>query len=338
MPTPETVGLIERARVLEATVEKFRQDLTTKVIVTPPPRPAESRVVRAMEALGRRTTRFQISYAPLGIGIALIAIATAIAWNPWVLTALVLLPVAFVFLFASKMIAASVSKQEIQVNWHYVPTAPAHTEKAVVTCVIGTRRGRADLSSILRSHLIDVAAATDDGQDALTAIEEFRPHVALIDVMLPRVSGIEIARAARNHELPTRVVLRASEADIWLLQNQQLLDQTSVLFEDARPREIVRALWITTLGSRYTDSAIGLLRDAMTGAKATDLSKLDHEILVLLAEGLSSQEIAARLQVPSGAVGEHVREILAKLQLEHKSTHGASTRLWNDDSWRDWAS
>jgi len=165
----------------------------------------------------------------------------------------------------------------------------------------------------------DVVAEAADAESGLEAIRRERPDVAVIDIGLPGIDGIELTKRVRA-ELPgTRVVIvtmidleeevvaaLAAGADAYCLKN-------------AEPERIVEAVRIAGEGGAYFDPRIAhvvLARfapGAPNGARETPLTPRETEILRLISGGRANLEIAEDLHIGLGTVKGHIRDILAKL-------------------------
>lgn len=184
---------------------------------------------------------------------------------------------------------------------------------------------------ILRDSRFELIGATGDGQMALQMILEKKPDVAVLDVNLPNLTGLEIAQKLQNKKLPTRLIILTmlKEEDIF----NRALDfgvKGFVLKENAI-EEILKALTAVAEGEHYLSSSISgyLVRrrhraESLAKEKPglDDLTKAELRVLKLIAMKKTSREIAAELFISPRTVEAHRANICEKLEL-----HGSHSLL-----------
>jgi DNA-binding NarL/FixJ family response regulator len=184
---------------------------------------------------------------------------------------------------------------------------------------------RAGLRMILEAEPdIEVVGEAADGADALTLCRQLRPDVALVDIRMPRVDGIQAARRiVADPELRTRVVMLTTfDADEHVVA--ALRAGASGFLLKSMPREqLVTAVRAATNGDALLAPVLlrRLLDDFVDRAGAQpvaapgieQLTPREEEVLRLIARGLSNAEIADRLVLGEGTVKTHVARVLAKL-------------------------
>ena len=183
---------------------------------------------------------------------------------------------------------------------------------------------RDGLTRLLSAHGITVVAAVDNGPALLEAISEQRPDVAVVDVRLPPSftdEGLQAALTARRRT-PGQPVLVLSQYVEQLYARELLADDAcgvGYLLKDrvSGTEEFLEALRRVAAGGTAMDPAVisRLLARTATNEPLARLTPREHEVLALMAEGLSNAAIAQRLVVGDGAVGKHIANIFAKLDL-----------------------
>jgi DNA-binding NarL/FixJ family response regulator len=193
---------------------------------------------------------------------------------------------------------------------------------------------RAGIRSLLADLAdVEVVGEADDGQQALQRLLETRPDVALIDIAMPGLNGLElVARLAR--ELPsTRLVVLSMHGSAAHVAQALRAGVSGYLLKDAAVEELPVLLRAVTRGETYLSPAIskqvvdGFLgrggvaaaaggADAPAGEATLDaLTPRQREILQLVAEGQSTKEIAQLLNLSVKTVETHRAQIMDRLDI-----------------------
>jgi DNA-binding NarL/FixJ family response regulator len=183
------------------------------------------------------------------------------------------------------------------------------------------------VSDVLESAGIRVSATARDGQDALAAIEADPPDVGLLDLRMPRLSGIEVARHLARAESPTAVILYTAFGDRALLVEALDAGARGFVLKEAPLAEVVRAVQLVAGGRTYVDPVLaGVLSSSAATGKMVALTERERDVLRLLADGLSNEEIGRELFISPETVRTHVRKAMAKLDADTR-TQAVATAL-----------
>ncbi|MFD4768613.1 response regulator [Streptomyces niveus] len=200
---------------------------------------------------------------------------------------------------------------------------------------------RAAVRAILaRDPGIEVVAEARDGQEAVDAVREHRPDVALLDIQMPGLDGI--AAAERIHrELPgTAVVMLTTLGEDDFIARALRGGADGFLLKADDPRELLTGVHAVAGGGAYLSPKVaarvvaGLrtggpdvaavrpltepLAERLTEPLAERLTQREHAVLALVGCGLSNAEIGRRLFLVEGTVKAHVSAILAKLGVRNR--------------------
>jgi DNA-binding NarL/FixJ family response regulator len=187
-----------------------------------------------------------------------------------------------------------------------------------ITCVVADDHPpvREFLSRYLAGRGLTVTASTCDGEEALGKIRETAPDVAVLDVRMPLLSGVDVARAVAEERLSTRVVLYTGYGETALLREAIDVGVAALLEKDSPLDELVRAIRVAAEGRVYVDPGLGAR--LLAEADEPPLTPREREVLTLLADGLANEAIAERLGISAQTVRTHLQKSMARL--------GASTR------------
>ncbi|MFE7974212.1 response regulator [Streptomyces shenzhenensis] len=175
---------------------------------------------------------------------------------------------------------------------------------------------------------IEVVGAAGDGEEAVKAVAELAPDVVLMDLRMPRCDGVEATRRIRAEYPGTQVVVLTTFADDESLFPALRAGARGYLTKDAGGDEIVRAVESVLSGDAGLSPSVQrrLLErlsepeQQLVRAEAPDgLTVRETEVLVLIAEGLSNQEIARRLHVSTATVKTHINNLFAKTGVKDRA-------------------
>jgi NarL family two-component system response regulator LiaR len=168
---------------------------------------------------------------------------------------------------------------------------------------------------------IQVVGTAADGLEAVAQTLALRPDVVLMDLMMPRQDGIESILQIRRQAPETRILVVTSFSQDDKVFPAIKAGALGYLLKDASPQELVQAIRTVNRGESFLHPTIAgrLIRElnqpAAPAPAADPLTERERQVLVLLAHGLSNQEIADRLVLGESTVRSHVSNILSKLHL-----------------------
>lgn len=170
-----------------------------------------------------------------------------------------------------------------------------------------------------------VVAETGDGKEAVAAVEELVPDVALLDVRMPSLDGIEAAAAIQAAVPTTRIVMLTTSDDDGHIYGALRAGACGYLLKDEGVKglaDVVRAV-ASGLGMVLSPAIAARVLSQFCAAAVRSsepaLSKREIEVLRLVSRGLTNQEIATELSLSEHTVKRHVANILAKLHQPSRS-------------------
>lgn len=175
------------------------------------------------------------------------------------------------------------------------------------------------LARILESEGFAVVGRAEDGETALELIRELRPAIALLDLRMPRLSAIEIARRAAAGVPETAIVVYTGHGETSELAEALAAGVRGFLLKEAPLSDLARALRRVVAGETYVDPVLaGGLVGARLAPPEPELTTREREVLGLLARGLSNEAVGAQLGISAETVRTHLAKAMTKL--------GAATR------------
>ena len=167
---------------------------------------------------------------------------------------------------------------------------------------------------------VEIVAETADGREALDLIERHRPDIALIDITMPGLNGLEVAARAAKVSPETKILILSMHAGEAYVAQALRAGIAGYLLKDAAEDELPMAIKAVIRGGVYLSSGISrqVVERYVQAASAdpdplAGLTSRQREILQLVAEGKSSKEIAAMLDLSVKTVESHRGQIMERL-------------------------
>jgi len=171
---------------------------------------------------------------------------------------------------------------------------------------------------------LQVVAEVGTGAEALAAIARLRPTVALIDLLLPDISGAEVIRRICDSSSDTGCIVLTSVVGDEEIYRALEAGARGYLFKDMARKELVLAIRAVANGQRYIPAPVG--SRIAEGLPRAGLTAREIEVLQSVAAGLKNKEIAYRLEISEATVNAHVKHILEKLNAADR-TQAVTTAL-----------
>jgi len=186
---------------------------------------------------------------------------------------------------------------------------------------------RESLRRSMEDNGFDVVGEAPDGAEAVRLAEELRPDVILMDVTMPVLDGVEATRQVRDRVPGTQVVILTMHADREVLVDAIRAGAAGYLVKDCSTEEVVdtvrkAATGETALSPELAASMLGEVRELVRREEAGAepiISKREEEVLQLIADGLSTTEVAAKLFISVKTVKNHLASIYQKLDTRDRT-------------------
>ncbi len=176
---------------------------------------------------------------------------------------------------------------------------------------------RGGLAKFLLVHTdFELVGEAESGEEAVTLAQRLHPDIVLMDLKMPGIDGATATRLVREKCPNCRVIVLTSFAEDGMVQGALQAGATGYLLKNVTVTELAAAIRSAhagrmTLSSEATEALVHSTTQPVV--PADDLTEREREVLALLVDGLSNQEIADKLFLGVGTVKFHVRNIYSKL-------------------------
>ena len=180
---------------------------------------------------------------------------------------------------------------------------------------------------VLESHPgFEVVGTADNGRDAVRLAEELQPDIAVVDVAMPELNGLEATRAIRNTSPETAIVVLSMHEGEEYLREALRAGAAGYVLKRAAAKELVGAINAVRRGDKYLDPALtdtlisDYVRQVERGDDTPDsLTDRELEVLKLVAEGHTNRQIALQLNISIKTVQTHRANLMDKLNLHDRT-------------------
>ena len=170
---------------------------------------------------------------------------------------------------------------------------------------------------------LELVAECEDGRSALSGIRELRPDVALLDLKMPELSGVEILAALDRSDVATRVIILSAYTDSVLVYDAVAAGAAGYLSKDVGRQAICDAIVAISRGETVFSPQIHSALAEQVRVRRTDdrprLTARETEILRLTANGQSARQIAEHLVLSPTTVKTHLQNLYEKLGVSDRA-------------------
>ena len=157
---------------------------------------------------------------------------------------------------------------------------------------------------------LKVVGTASDGQTAWEMIQKQSPDVAILDIEMPRLTGLAVAQRIYEEKLPTRVVILTTFARQTYFEQAVQAQVAAYLLKDSPSEELIGAINQVMTGKTIYDPA---LVQSVLSVEQSPLTKRETEVLKVAASGMPTKEIAQQLFLSEGTIRNYLSAIFSKL-------------------------
>jgi len=183
-------------------------------------------------------------------------------------------------------------------------------------------------SIIVKSEDYIVVGEASDGRSALESIERLKPDVAILDIAMPLMTGIEVARQLKKYNPGIKIIMLTQYDDDEYIKELLLVGIDGYILKENASDDLIKAIEEVVKGNKYlspqvttkvvsglTPDRAGDRKDVVT--RFEQLTRRETEILKLIAEGKTNREIASLLFISEHTVKAHRTNIMTKMGMKN---------------------
>jgi DNA-binding NarL/FixJ family response regulator len=202
---------------------------------------------------------------------------------------------------------------------------------------------------IAQDRRFDIVGEAGTGRDGLNMVEKMKPKVALVDISLPDETGMQLTRKIRGQFPKTRILIVSMHAKIDYIVEAFQAGATGYVVKESAAERLIQGIDAVSAGEYFLDACIAhevvvkLMKAPVKEARTADaeygsLTPREQEIMRMLAEGISKNDIAKHLYIAPKTVENHKANIMKKLGIRTQMElfrYAARLGLIDVDLWKD---
>lgn len=187
------------------------------------------------------------------------------------------------------------------------------------------------LNDFLSEKKFNIIASGNNGKEAYSLIVKMKPDIAILDIQMPHMTGLEVAKECKKHKIETKIILITFHKEKVLFQKANELNIFGYILKEFAIEEIETCIKSVTEGTPYFSPRIKDLLGVNPYIESylTNLTPSEKKILKLIAKDKTNKEIASLLFISHRTVEKHRSNIINKLKIEHKTN---SLLIWAKDN------
>lgn len=202
------------------------------------------------------------------------------------------------------------------------------------------RQGLVELLSTTNDIDISIEGEVGDGYEALAIIEKDMPDIAIVDISMPHLSGLDVIKEVVKKGLNTKIIILTMHKDPTLTDKVMKLGAHGYILKDNALEDLIYAIKTVIRKGKFISPSISddvFSFQEVVESKKSNLTTREKDVLYFIARGFTNKEIAKKLCISVKTVETHRARIMNKLDL-HKTAdlvrHAIETGLllsWNDN-------
>lgn len=179
---------------------------------------------------------------------------------------------------------------------------------------------------------VDIVKTAVNGAEALHFINQYKPEIAILDIDMPLMDGLEVVKSAKQSKLDTKFIMLTFHKEPAMCKKALEQNVMGYLLKEDSSVEITECLEHVRHGKQYISRVIRESLNNETSSIMDSLTDTESKIVVLISKGMSSQDIADLMFVSSKTIENHRSNICRKLNLDGKHNSLFKWAMENKDN------
>jgi DNA-binding NarL/FixJ family response regulator len=175
------------------------------------------------------------------------------------------------------------------------------------------------LKGFLEENNFDVIGEAPNGDLALKFIQEIEPNLAILDLDMPGMSGLEVARMCQEQEIQTKIILLTFHKKSYIYHQAKSLNISGYVPKDFAVEELLDCIRVVSKNEAYMSArVVSDFPGSKLPEKPSNLTPSEIKIIRYIADGMTTKEIANLLFLAERTIDKHRSNIIKKLGLDKK--------------------
>ena len=178
-------------------------------------------------------------------------------------------------------------------------------------------------SMLKNENSIEIVGKATNGQEVLAILENKMTNVVVLDISMPKMDGIELTKALKQKYPEIKILILSTHSNSQMIAKLIRIGANGYLLKNAEKNELLEAIHTVSQGNQYfskevkeiyNEFSLKLNQNSIT---TTQLSSREEEVIKLISQGLTTQEIGDKLFISLNTVNTHRRNLLSKLNAKN---------------------
>jgi DNA-binding NarL/FixJ family response regulator len=166
---------------------------------------------------------------------------------------------------------------------------------------------------------IDIVSECTNGEEALNFAREHKPQVLLLDIQMPRMSGLEVTRRLTASKCPTRILVLSMFNERPFPRLMMQVGASGFLSKDCARDELIRAIRAVANGKRYVQGELAASMTADAGNPFEQITARELDVCLAVLKGIKPKEVARQLSLSEKTVSSYRMRLFEKLEVESEA-------------------
>lgn len=187
------------------------------------------------------------------------------------------------------------------------------------------------LTTLLHKNKYEIIATANDGFTAYNLLIKHKPDIAIIDIEIPKLNGLEVTRLCRKEKISTKIIILTSHKERILYEKAKDLDVYGYLLKEFANEEIITCIQQVSKGKTFFSQELKKYIGEINSKTELiqNLTKTEIKVLKLVTCKLTNEQISTKLFISIRTVEKHRSNIIKKLHLEKKHN---SLLIWSQNN------